>query len=76
MPTFRYSLIEGVRDGYLLNPVILDARTEITTEMLADEGYPLCSENEDGELVERTFSARTSRRSSFRRNECRFAKPS
>ena len=55
VPTFRYSLIEGVRDGYLLNPVILDARTEITTEMLADEGYSVMQENEDGELVERTF---------------------
>lgn len=54
-PTFRYSLIDGVRDGYLLNPVVVDARTEITTELLADEGYSVMQENEDGELVEQKF---------------------
>ncbi len=54
-PTFRYSLMEGVREGYLLNPVVVDARTEITTELLAEEGYSVMQENEDGELVEQTF---------------------
>ncbi|MDD5676566.1 MAG: DEAD/DEAH box helicase family protein [Kiritimatiellae bacterium] len=54
-PTFRYSLIEGVREGYLLNPVVVDARTEITTELLAEEGYSVMRENEDGEMVEQTF---------------------
>lgn len=54
-PTFLYSLIDGVREGYLLNPVVVDARTEITTELLADEGYSVMQENEDGELVEQTF---------------------
>jgi type I restriction enzyme R subunit len=33
----------------------VDARTEITTQLLADEGYSVPVENEDGELVERTF---------------------
>ena len=54
-PTFRYSLIDGVREGYLLNPVVVDARTEITTELLAEEGYSVMQENEDGKLVEQTF---------------------
>jgi type I restriction enzyme R subunit len=54
-PTFRYSLIDGVREEYLLNPVVVDARTEITTELLAEEGYSVMQENEDGELVEQTF---------------------
>lgn len=54
-PTFRYSLIEGVREGYLLNPVVVDARTEITTELLAEKGYSVMQENEDGELVEQSF---------------------
>lgn len=40
VPTFRYSLLDGVRDGFLLNPLVVDARTEITTEMLCDQGYP------------------------------------
>jgi len=54
-PTFRYSLIEGVSERYLLNPVVVDARTEITTELLAEEGYSVMQENEDGELVEQSF---------------------
>lgn len=54
-PTFRYSLIDGVKEKWLLNPVVVDARTEITTELLAEEGYSVMQENEDGELVEQTF---------------------
>lgn len=53
-PTFRYSLIDGVREGYLINPVVVDARTEITTELLAEEGYSVMQKNEDGEWVEQT----------------------
>lgn len=29
-PTFRYSLIDGVKDGYLVNPTVVDARTDMT----------------------------------------------
>ncbi|MBU4198624.1 MAG: DEAD/DEAH box helicase family protein [Verrucomicrobia bacterium] len=54
-PTFRYSLMEGVREGYLLNPVVVDARTEITTELLSEKGYAVMQENEDGEMVEQSF---------------------
>ncbi|CAG0957577.1 hypothetical protein ANRL2_00599, partial [Anaerolineae bacterium] len=38
-PTFRYSLLDGVREGYLINPIVVDARTDITTQMLSDQGY-------------------------------------
>jgi len=38
-PTFRYSLLDGVRDGFLINPVVVDARTDITTQLLSDQGY-------------------------------------
>lgn len=37
-PTFRYSLLDGVREGYLINPTVVDARTEITTKLLSEEG--------------------------------------
>lgn len=57
-PTFRYSLIDGVKDGFLLNPLVVDARTEITTDMLAEQGYAVMQENEDGELVEQSFFGR------------------
>src|SRR3546814_12594078 len=28
-PTFRYSLLDGVREKYLINPYVVDARTDI-----------------------------------------------
>jgi type I restriction enzyme R subunit len=64
-PTFRYSLIDGVREGYLLNPVVVDARTEITTELLADQGYSVMVENEEGDLEEQTFFGRDFERKFF-----------
>ncbi|MBX2976653.1 MAG: DEAD/DEAH box helicase family protein [Ignavibacteriaceae bacterium] len=51
-PTFRYSLIDGVKDGYLINPKVLDARTEITTQLLSDEGYAVVVPTEQGEETE------------------------
>lgn len=38
-PTFRYSLIDGVNEGFLINPVVIDARTDVTTQLLSDQGY-------------------------------------
>lgn len=38
-PTFRYTLLDGVRDGFLINPTVVDARTGITTQLLSDEGF-------------------------------------
>jgi type I restriction enzyme, R subunit len=26
-PTYRYSLLDGVKDGYLISPTVVDART-------------------------------------------------
>ena len=56
-PTFRYSLLDGVKDGFLVNPKVLDARTEITTQMLSDEGYSVVVPLEEGEETE-TFVSR------------------
>ena len=54
-PTFKYSLIDGVRDGYLINPVAIDARTEITTQLLSEKGYSVRMENTEGEEEEKVF---------------------
>ena len=54
-PTYRYSLLDGVRDGFLINPIAVDARTEITTQLLSDKGYAIMVENEEGEEDEQTF---------------------
>ena len=61
-PTFRYSLIDGVNDPdgpFLVNPTVVDARTEITTQLLADEGYAVINHgDEEDEDEEETFFAR------------------
>ncbi len=54
-PTFRYGLVDGARDGYLVNPIVADARTEITTQLLSDKGYAVVTKNEDGEDEEKVF---------------------
>ena len=54
-PTFRYSLIDGVKDGYLINPTVVDARTEITTELLSEKGFIVSLTDEAGEDQEAVF---------------------
>ena len=54
-PTFRYSLLDGVKEGYLVNPIVVDARTEITTELLSELGYSVLVEDEEGNKEEKFF---------------------
>ena len=54
-PTFRYDLMKAVAEGYLVNPLIIDARTEITTQMLSDKGYAVMVPTEDGTEEEQKF---------------------
>ncbi len=54
-PTFQYSLLHGVKDGYLVNPIVVDARTEITTQLLSDKGYAVLVAGENDEENEQSF---------------------
>jgi type I restriction enzyme R subunit len=57
-PTFRYSLLDGVKDGYLINPIVVDARTEITTELLSEEGFVVAFTDDTGEDQQEAFKQR------------------
>jgi len=57
-PTFRYSLIDGVKDGYLISPIVADARTDVTTQLLSDEGYSVVVINEDNKEEEQDYFQR------------------
>lgn len=60
-PTFRYSLTDGVNDPdgpFLVNPTVVDARTDITTQLLSDEGYAVHKVTEDQVEVDAIFGAR------------------
>lgn len=57
-PTFRYSLLDGVRDGFLINPTVVDARTETTTKLLSDQGFVINFTDEEGDEQEQVFTQR------------------
>ena len=64
-PTFRYSLLDGVKDGYLVNPTVVDARTEVTTELLSDEGFVVTLTDDTGEDQEEAYKLREFERRFF-----------
>ena len=49
-PTFRYDLVSGVNDGFLINPIVVDARTEITTQLLSEKGLAVHTTTGEGEV--------------------------
>lgn len=48
-PTFSYTLTDGVRDGFLVNPVLYDCRTQVTTQLLSDQGFAAKVQLDDSE---------------------------
>lgn len=57
-PTFRYSLLDGVKDGFLINPIVVDARTEVTTQLLSEEGFIVEVTDENGGTTEESYEQR------------------
>jgi type I restriction enzyme R subunit len=57
-PTYSYDLEKGSNEGYLIKPTIVDARTNITTELLSDEGYAVRIADESGTEVEARFTGK------------------
>jgi len=57
-PTFSYDLLSGVNEGFLINPIVVDARTNITTELLSEDGFAVHSTTEQGETINEIFNER------------------
>lgn len=64
-PTFSYDLIKGSHEGYLVQPTVVDARTEITTELLSEKGYAVHATAPNGEQVDEVFNERHYERKFF-----------
>jgi len=64
-PTFSYDLEKGAEEGYLIKPTLVDARTNITTELLSEEGYAVHTLTESGETIDETFNERHYERKIF-----------
>lgn len=54
-PTFRYALLDGVKDGFLINPLVVDARSEVTTQLLSDQGFVVEFKDDQGDDQKETF---------------------
>ena len=57
-PTFRYSLLDGVKEGFLINPTVVDARTEVTTTLLSEQGFVVSFTEDAGEDQQQAFKQR------------------
>ena len=57
-PTFRYTLLEGVKEGYLVNPTVVDARSTVTTKLLSDQGFVVEFKDDDGDDQKETYKQR------------------
>lgn len=57
-PTFRYSLLDGVKDGFLINPTVVDARSEVTTQLLSDNGFVVEFKDGEGEDQKESYKQR------------------
>ena len=55
-PTFEYTMQQAAADGYLVMPHALDVRTDVTTQLMSDEGFQVTVEDyETGEDVSLEF---------------------
>ncbi len=57
-PTFRYSLLDGVKEGYLINPTVVDARTDVTTQLLSEQGFVAAFTDDEGEEHDEIYKKR------------------
>ena len=51
-------LLDGVKDGYLINPTVVDARTDVTTQLLADKGFVVSFTDDTGDEHVEAFGQR------------------
>lgn len=57
-PTFRYSLLDGVKEGFLIDPTVVDARTEVTTELLSAQGFTASFVDDAGDDQQAAYTQR------------------
>jgi len=57
-PTFRYSLLDGVKEGFLVNPIVVDARSDVTTQLLSEDGFVVDFKDDEGDDQEEVYKQR------------------
>ena len=51
-PTFRYSLLDGVKDGFLINPTVVDVETGLSAGIMSKEGLTFKGVDAEGKDVD------------------------
>ena len=51
-PTFRYSLLDGVDDGFLINPTVVDVETGLSADIMSKEGLTFKGVDKEGKDVD------------------------
>ncbi len=51
-PTYRYTLTDGVKDGFLINPKVVDVVTGLSADMMSREGLTFKGVDKDGKDIE------------------------
>jgi len=51
-PTFRYSLLDGVKDGFLINPTVVDVETGLSADIMSKEGLTFKGVDAEGKDVD------------------------
>lgn len=64
-PTYRYDLKKGVKEKYLINPYVIDAKTEVTTQLLSEEGYAVQVNTEENGTDDVIFGAKNFEKNFF-----------
>jgi type I restriction enzyme R subunit len=64
-PTFSYDLETGAKEGYLIKPTLVDARTEITTDLLSKEGFSVRKVDESGNEIDQQMFGKDYERKVF-----------
>lgn len=67
-PTFKYSLINGVKDGVLISPTVANVKTEVSAQLLSEKGYHLIRHTDDGDELEQSYKKEDYERAFFSEN--------
>ena len=68
-PTFRYTLADGVKDGYLINPTVVDVETGLSADMMSKEGLVFKGVDKEGNDVEEQSFFKKDYEKKFKSNE-------
>jgi type I restriction enzyme R subunit len=68
-PTFRYTLADGVKDGYLINPTVVNVETGLSADMMSKEGLVFKGVDVEGNDVEEQSFFKKDYEKKFKSNE-------